>query len=772
MNRARPVEALLAALATIAVTFPVTTLFAPDSWFRPSVILVLVVALSGVALRRVTAQRPLVVLGQSTALVYAAALLHGRGHLWADVVPTTETGQAFGILLTQAQETVTISAAPAPSNRGTILAISLLVGLTALAVDAIGVTYRSPALAGIPLLSAFLGSATNSGDGLAAWYAIPAALCWLALMGRQSVGSLRAWGTSAPGTADRGPSGDPAASFATTGRIVGVASLAAAVVLPALIPHLPTTFIADGLGQSTNSRGGGPGSSVQLSSTVDIARDLESRSDNPVLRYRSSSPDLQPLRVGILDSYRRGQWQATQEFSFVPIDDQVPGPLAGPDGPRRGERLEVTDNAVGVPQVALPAGTVETSFADGTWNVTVGGVVQLTAPLRSYSAEFVELDPTAEQFATADDPDLLGIDRSTLEVDRRSEDEVRALLAELTDDGDSALEVARAVQAYLRSSEFTYSLDLAEDDGTLPSDPLSRFLETRRGYCVQFSTAMIMLSRAAGIPARMAVGFLPGVPDGDERVVRVSDAHAWPELYFPQLGWVRFEPTPATQSSAAPDYSLAPTDPAATASPTPSATTPTSSAAPSAAPTRDLTDNGGLGATDTGGFSIVRFVSDNALALLAVLVAVLAVSAVPFGAWLSRRRSARAALDDADRVEAQWQSLLLRLQDIGYVPPDGATPRQASRQIGRSAYLTPEENEALGRVVSTVELARYARPGTDLHDVSDDAHAVWRGALSRRRRLDKARALLLPAEGRGLWRSAFRLGRPTGGRNDADADAD
>jgi transglutaminase-like putative cysteine protease len=770
VNRTRPIEALLAALATIAVTLPVTTLFAPDTWFRPSVILVLVVALAGMGLRRVTAHRPLVVLGQATALVYVASLLHGRGHLWADLVPTPDTGLAFGILLTQAQETVTISSAPAPSNRGTILAISLLVGLTALAVDAIGVTYRSPALAGIPLLSAFLGSATNSGDGLAAWYAVPAALCWLALMGRQSVGSLRAWGTSAPGPSGRrGP--DPATAFATTGRIVGVAALAAAVVVPAVVPHLPTTFIADGLGQSSNARGGGPGSSVQLSSTVDIARDLESRSDAPVLRYRTSSEDLQPLRVGILDNYRRGQWQATQEFSFVPIDGQIPAPLAGPEVPRRVERLEVTDNAVGVPQVALPAGTVDTSFADGTWNVTVGGVVQLTAPSGSYSAEYVELDPEAEQFATEADPDLLGIDRSTLELDRRSEDEVRALLTELTDDGDSALEVARTVQAYLRSSEFTYSLDLAEDDGTLPSDPLARFLETKRGYCVQFSTAMIMLSRAAGIPARMAVGFLPGVPDGDERVVRVSDAHAWPELYFPQLGWVRFEPTPATQSSAAPDYSLAPTDPAATASPTPSATTPSSSAAPSAAPTRDLTDAGGMGAADTGGFSIVRFVSDNALTLLAVLLAALAVSAVPFGAWLARRRSAHAARDDADRVEAQWQSLLLRLQDIGYVPPDGTTPRQASRQIGHATYLTPDEKEALGRVVATVELARYARPGADLHDVRDDAQVVWRGALSKRRRLDRVRALLLPAEGRGLWRSTFRFRRPApGGDTDSDND--
>jgi transglutaminase-like putative cysteine protease len=158
----------------------------------------------------------------------------------------------------------------------------------------------------------------------------------------------------------------------------------------------------------------------------------------------------------------------------------------------------------------------------------------------------------------------LGVDPSTLALDRRSEDEVRALLAELTDDGDSALEVARTVQAYLRSSQFTYSLELAEDDGTLPADPLLRFLETRRGYCVQFSTAMIMLTRAPPASRRAwRWASCPGLPDGDDRVVRVSDAHAWPELYFPQLGWVRFEPTPATQSNAAPDYSLEPSDPAA-----------------------------------------------------------------------------------------------------------------------------------------------------------------------------------------------------------------
>ena len=118
MNRVRPVEALLAALATLAVTLPLTTLFTPSTWFRPSVLLVVVVALVGMGLRRITANRPLVVLGQVVLLVNAASLLHGRGHLFAGVLPTPETGRAFGILLQEAQTTVTNYTAPAPSNRG------------------------------------------------------------------------------------------------------------------------------------------------------------------------------------------------------------------------------------------------------------------------------------------------------------------------------------------------------------------------------------------------------------------------------------------------------------------------------------------------------------------------------------------------------------------------------------------------------------------------------------------------------------------------------
>ena len=279
----------------------------------------------------------------------------------------------------------------------------------------------------------------------------PARLAWLALVGRQGVRSLRAWGTASPHSSS-GPLADPTTAFATLGRVVGVGALGVAIVLPGLVPHFPTTFLADGLGRSVNGRGGS-GSDVRLASSIDIARDLGNRSTDPVFRYRSTSDRLEPLRVGILDAYRRGQWQSSSDFTFVPVDGQIPGPIAGPEVPRRVERISVVDNAIGVPQVALPPGAVGTPFPAGTWNMTVPGLVQLTAPSTSYSTEFVELDPEDGQFsADLDNPQVQG---SELEVDPDAETEVRAVLDEITDDGDTALQVARKVQAYLRGATFT-----------------------------------------------------------------------------------------------------------------------------------------------------------------------------------------------------------------------------------------------------------------------------------------------------------------------------
>lgn len=105
--------------------------------------------------------------------------------------------------------------------------------------------------------------------------------------------------------------------------------------------------------------------------------------------------------------------------------------------------------------------------------------------------------------------------------------------------------VAAAVQDYLwRSGGFEYTTDvrgLCEDN----SRQVDCFLEIKKGYCEFFASAMVMLLRELGIPARYVLGYLPGQEqaDGSWRV-EGSAAHAWVEVYFPGHGWVEFDPTP------------------------------------------------------------------------------------------------------------------------------------------------------------------------------------------------------------------------------------
>ena len=108
----------------------------------------------------------------------------------------------------------------------------------------------------------------------------------------------------------------------------------------------------------------------------------------------------------------------------------------------------------------------------------------------------------------------------------------------LTDDDEKV----EAVRDYLVDN-FTYDLDV----GMVGGDPLADFLfEEQRGYCEHFATAMTVMLRTQGIPARLATGFLSGEFNeyGSFFIVRASDAHAWVVVYLDGRGWVTFDPTP------------------------------------------------------------------------------------------------------------------------------------------------------------------------------------------------------------------------------------
>lgn len=187
-------------------------------------------------------------------------------------------------------------------------------------------------------------------------------------------------------------------------------------------------------------------------------------------------------------------------------------------------------------------------------------VFAVTTEERLYRADSLLPVYTVEglQAAGADYPDWL-LERY-LQLPESTPERVRTLARDLTATQPTPYDRAVAIERYLR--EFPYTLDVPRPIGK--PDIADYFLfELQKGYCDYYATAMVVLARAAGLPARMVVGYANGRYDlGNGRyVVTEADAHAWVEIYFPGYGWIEFEPTAGIvaitrprESTEIPDY--------------------------------------------------------------------------------------------------------------------------------------------------------------------------------------------------------------------------
>jgi hypothetical protein len=120
---------------------------------------------------------------------------------------------------------------------------------------------------------------------------------------------------------------------------------------------------------------------------------------------------------------------------------------------------------------------------------------------------------------------------------------VKDLARQLAQGQRTPYDIATAMERYLRT---TYGYATVVNNPPTNRDVADYFLfDAKAGYCEYFATAMTVLLRADGIPARVVTGYLPGArqPDG-HFLSRESQAHAWVEVYFPQYGWITFDPTP------------------------------------------------------------------------------------------------------------------------------------------------------------------------------------------------------------------------------------
>ena len=132
-----------------------------------------------------------------------------------------------------------------------------------------------------------------------------------------------------------------------------------------------------------------------------------------------------------------------------------------------------------------------------------------------------------------------------LEIPQNIRPKFQALAEKVTAGKTNPYDKASAITDYLRLN-LQYSIRLPPaPEGR---DPIEWVLFSyKKGFCNYYASAEVLMLRSVGVPARLAVGFAQGEYQNGAYIVRRRDAHAWPEVFFPGLGWVEFEPTTSQQ---------------------------------------------------------------------------------------------------------------------------------------------------------------------------------------------------------------------------------
>ncbi len=671
-------------------------------WLSTIIGLVTVVAVLIIVTRLLTRSRILPTLvGAAAALLMSVPAFardeDGNAHLLPTPGALRDLAAAVGDGVHVAATTV----APAEMNRPLLALVMVGVFAAFLVAEHLAVSWRAAAAAGIVLFAPWIPAvALQHRVSTAALLGAIAAWVLLLALTTKHTGSFTSLSPWAAGSA----------TVATIALVAVVAPTALGANGWGAIPRFAAPNQLD-----TTSR---------LNLALDLRNSLTANSSAPKIVYFTSGKRPDALRLYTLIDFDGSAWSRTQEeaASRVPLDSAVQWPLPVTAwGDRELDRVSV--QVLSQAETNLPLPPVPRAVAvagDWAYSPALDEVTSDTATTQNLSYEF---DADFDYFsvdglkalgsASAQDAQL---DPGYLAIaDAIDLDNVRASAQEVVGDAATRYGQAVALQEFLRNTqEFTYDTSVAPSGG----DSVSVFLRDRSGYCVQFASALVVMSRSLGIPARLAIGFLPGERGADgESVITGADAHAWPELYFAGAGWVRFEPTPAVQTGARPAYA----DPAGVDSQTPFNEFSIPRQEPTTAPSTAPVTTGIPGVTESANDS-----SAPPWWLWAVVAMVLVGLAV---AW-RMVRSRHVAAARVDNPEHVWTWLRERLPRE-HSWPDSLTPHESEAYLRHSlftetVFLSPDADRALSDVVVAVSDHRYAPEGStqSIQDLRDSARIV------------------------------------------------
>lgn len=590
------------------------------------------------------------------------------------ILPTAQTFSALADLLADAQQIIVEEQAPVGAAEPIVLVVASSFGLIVIVADAFLASRHAVPLIGALLLAVFAVPALVSGETPSVALFVLVAALWLVLLRSR---------TAAPGVANHG---------AGTAMLLGGVALAAAVIFPAVSPDVSAVATTWGKPPATVFGRG-------INPMLELGQNLRRNSTIVALTYTTSADDPQYLKVATLNNFSGKTWRPSRP-EFTNLEEGAPAIDAylGIDREPVITTITIQQLRGSMLPVPYPASIIVNGLDDG-WNIRQNGLTLRAEADDSrgdtYTVASLEVEPTAEQMRDLTSGPGPG-KRLYLDLPDDMPAVIGRTAREVTADANTDYDRAMALQKYFRTGDFRYSetAPVAEDYDGNGVDVIAKFLDVKAGYCVHFSSAMAVMARTLDMPSRIAVGYAPGssrgFKDGRTRYENTSDdLHAWTEIYFDGVGWIRFDPTTSVGDATAF------TEPASD---------PSSDQEPPESRRPDAVEQQGADRVDDAAAAATEEPQTAPRTAIATLVAVILMGATP---WLARAARRRWRLNRGKNdVEPLWRELEDGARDLRIPVSAADTPRGFAARLAAQPGV---DTAALDALLRRVEQARFAR---------------------------------------------------------------
>ncbi|SMX75892.1 MULTISPECIES: transglutaminaseTgpA domain-containing protein [unclassified Brevibacterium] len=522
-------------VAMVLAAIGLSAVFSDFAWLPSVLISILLIVVVGAIFRSVPVLRATgaAVIAQCVVGVIAVLLLCAPSTLLLGVVPTGASFTTVIDLLSSGVSDLYATTPPAPSTPGFTTMLTIAFTLITILIDGLVSDLRAPKVSGVLLLVLWMIPVFFAPVQVQWWHVVAILAAFLILILSPYFPSAK-W---------RG---------GVTATVAGAVAVAIGIGAPVLLPEVPT--LPD---RAANDKG----DLTVTNPFLDLRADLGDRDDSPLFDYTTTESEGQPIRLTSINSFDGQSWAPTP-FPLDPFaiaDEGLPWPQGLPREKNYSEeRIDVTvTDKFDQQYLPTPYAPQQPTGLDRRWiydekSLTVVGNGEKSGG-QDYSMDYLSINPDVKDLRSAA-PVNSGDFETELEVPDSLPGSVKETAEKVTADANNQWEAAVLLQAYFRGGDFEYSLDAPEKAS---GDAISDFLVDKKGYCVQFSSAMTIMARTMGIPARIGVGFGEGTEKDKGYEVTMQDSHAWPELYFEGAGWVRFEPTPGGPAGDPPKWTVA-----------------------------------------------------------------------------------------------------------------------------------------------------------------------------------------------------------------------